>query len=148
MRKNVCELLMMHVLLLLLLFPVRWWAWTPGTMKITLRASQWRCTATSGGTQQQAAAAAAKQHVHNNSSSSIWARRMATPVQILLCLISVLCLLLLLCCSYVVCPSCHAVEPLSGPVMATMKACQPVACTKCHEDEMRFKVCCSAVLEK
>jgi uncharacterized membrane protein YqjE len=24
--------------------------------------------------------------------------------------------------------------------MATMKACQPVACSSCHEDEMRFKV--------
>eukprot|EP00882_Tetradesmus_deserticola_P012542 GHRQ01013295.1.p1 GENE.GHRQ01013295.1~~GHRQ01013295.1.p1 ORF type:complete len:274 (+),score=102.11 GHRQ01013295.1:252-1073(+) len=42
--------------------------------------------------------------------------------------------------SYVVCPSCHAVERLSGPVMSTMKACQPVACSSCHEDEMRFKV--------
>eukprot|EP00879_Flechtneria_rotunda_P027819 GHRR01029823.1.p1 GENE.GHRR01029823.1~~GHRR01029823.1.p1 ORF type:complete len:225 (+),score=50.42 GHRR01029823.1:165-839(+) len=42
--------------------------------------------------------------------------------------------------SYVVCPSCHAVERLSGPVMDTMKACQPVACSACYKDEMRFKV--------
>ncbi|WIA33871.1 hypothetical protein OEZ86_006973 [Tetradesmus obliquus] len=42
--------------------------------------------------------------------------------------------------SYVVCPSCHATERLSGPVMATMKAAQPLACTACGQDEMRFKV--------
>ena len=46
----------------------------------------------------------------------------------------------LLCCSYVVCPSCHAVEPLTGNVMQTMKACQAVQCKACNEDEMRFKV--------
>lgn len=43
-------------------------------------------------------------------------------------------------CSYVVCPSCHAVEPLDGAVMQTMKACQPVICNTCQQDEMRFKV--------
>ena len=48
--------------------------------------------------------------------------------------------ILLSCCSYVVCPSCHAVEPLTGKVMETMKACQPVICDACKEDEMRFKV--------
>lgn len=42
--------------------------------------------------------------------------------------------------SYVVCPSCHAVEPLTGKVMETMKACEPVICNACKEDEMRFKV--------
>lgn len=45
------------------------------------------------------------------------------------------------CCrSYVVCPSCHAVEPLTGKVMETMKACEAVLCKACNEDEMRFKV--------
>jgi len=43
-------------------------------------------------------------------------------------------------CSYVVCPSCHAVEPLTGKVMETMKACEPVICNACKEEEMRFKV--------
>lgn len=44
------------------------------------------------------------------------------------------------CRSYVVCPSCHAVEPLTGKVMETMKACEAVLCKACNEDEMRFKV--------
>jgi hypothetical protein len=39
-----------------------------------------------------------------------------------------------------VCPECHAVEPLSRPIINAMRCRQPVPCTKCARAEMRFKV--------
>jgi uncharacterized Zn finger protein len=39
-----------------------------------------------------------------------------------------------------VCPSCHAVEALSRPIINAMRARQPVQCGKCGTGEMRFKV--------
>jgi hypothetical protein len=39
-----------------------------------------------------------------------------------------------------VCPECHAVEPLSRPIINAMKCRQPVPCAKCGQAEMRFKV--------
>lgn len=39
-----------------------------------------------------------------------------------------------------VCPSCHAVEPLGAAHIATMRALQAVPCGACHRDALRFKI--------
>ncbi|GLI64199.1 hypothetical protein VaNZ11_007381 [Volvox africanus] len=39
-----------------------------------------------------------------------------------------------------VCPTCHAVEPLSRHNINVMRAQQPVPCASCGQDQLRFKV--------
>ncbi|EFJ51650.1 hypothetical protein VOLCADRAFT_116301 [Volvox carteri f. nagariensis] len=39
-----------------------------------------------------------------------------------------------------VCPTCHAVEPLSRHNISLMRAQQPVPCSACGQDQLRFKV--------
>ncbi len=43
------------------------------------------------------------------------------------------------------CPSCHAVEPLSRSAINLMKQEQPVPCSACGRDQLRFKVASSGL---
>lgn len=43
-------------------------------------------------------------------------------------------------CRQLVCPECHAVEPLSRPCINSLKAKQALRCKACGQDDLRFKV--------
>ena len=43
-------------------------------------------------------------------------------------------------CRQLVCPKCHAVEPLSRTNISAMRAKQAVRCPACSAEDLRFKI--------